>query len=373
MLFKTRRFLSLTLCMGTLSLLFVGCSEKVSVETETKSLEKEVTSLETVPTRENLELEIKFNHLSFISHEGMEIGLDAALFQEKWVELTEYLQLSSNIALQDPFTLVAWDKENQPYVIQIAPAGIKIGQDFYRSEKKLEPLIDWIREHIGDEYLNNLSMERIIIEARDLDIKKELSSQMAEDVYQLLKSSVLVKGEPRILTPLYPHYLLDVEYKKDQFLQFVVLSPTLLAINDGQNKWFYQLNNSMFSLLKEIIPITHFSEHHIKFLFQAEEIIIEDGEHTYVINKDQTEGLVLETLVHQYARMFAQGRKTTKTNLPIEEDAEIHFRVQFNFVNSLPKHITVYDDFFYFDEERYELANISNKIWDMIDSTNAHK
>ena len=129
----------------------------------------------------------------------------------------------------------------------------------------------------------------------------------------------------------------------------------------------------MFSLLKEIIPITHFSEHHIKFLFQAEEIIIEDGEHTYVINKDQTEGLVLETLVHQYARMFAQGRKTTKTNLPIEEDAEIHFRVQFNFVNSLPKHITVYDDFFYFDEERYELANISNKIWDMIDSTNAHK
>lgn len=352
--------------MGTLCTLIIGCTKREPIHSLQISQETESTTLNS--TRPPGNVDIQFSKVSLISQEGIDVELEAALFQDKWVEYIPFLVESSPITLQDSYTIVGWDKHDQPHVIQVSTAGIKVGQDYYQVEKTVDDLIKWIKEQIGLEYLNHLEMERIIVEARDLDIKKELPFAIAEDMFQLIKASSLVRGKPRLVEALYPAYLLDVEYKKDHFLQLVVLSPTLISIQDGQDRWFYQLNHSIFSILKEVIPITYYSKQHIKHLFQAQEMIVLKEDEHYSIADMGNETLTLETLIHHYVRHFAKGRKTS----PVDKKEPITYRIQFIFDDESIKELQVGEHVYYYEGQRYELYHIGSKVEEIIASIELH-
>lgn len=357
------RFFLSSLCIGTLCAIVLGCSVDTKVEPKESDYEMDNHSKDHVYSSSAKEdLSIEFSRVSLISQEGIEVELDAIMFQEQWDEYTKFLKESDPFALNEIYTVVGWDKLNQPYVFQVSAQGLKVGQDYYKGEK-IEQLVQWIKEHIGIEYLNNLTMEGMILEARDLEIKKELPRNLAKDVFHLITSSTLVKGEARIKTPLYPFYLMDVEYKKDQFLQLVVLSPTLISIEDGNDRWFYQLNGSVFSLLKDVIPITHFSDHHIKHLFQAQEIVIQHKDTELNLSEQVHEELILETVIHEISRLFAQGKRTGKMN---QGSTEPLFIVQFNLPDSSVSQIEVYDHYYDFHNQIFDLYDVNNKLQEII-------
>lgn len=362
----SQRFNLLILCMGTLCTFFFGCSKQEVPRVLPVGQEAESITQEKVKDP-SAKVDIKFSKVSLISQEGIDVELEADRFQAKWSEYTPFLVESSPIEMADSYTIVGWDKQNQPHVIQVSNEGIKVGQDYYQV-KKTEDLMAWIREHIGLKYLNHVEMERIMVEARDLEIKKELPNALAEDVFQLIKGSSLVRGTPRLVEALYPAYILDIEHKKDHFLQLTVLSPTLISIQDGQDRWYYQLNHSIFSLLKEVIPITYYSKEHIKHLFQAEDLkVLKEGER-YSFSDSAQEALTLDTFIHHYVRQFAKGRKTAAAL----EQEPLPYRVQFIFADSSVKELLVGEHVYYYEGERYELYQAASKVEEIIATIQSH-
>jgi hypothetical protein len=356
---SNRLFISF-LCLGLLSSL-LGCNDKVDLEEETAgkgAYSTVVQETDGSTTAFDL-LTIQFSKVSLISQEGMEVILDPKLFQRQWDDYTESVRDTSTVPYDHIYTVVAWDKQNQPYVIQVSERGIKVGKNHYEGEK-ISRFVQWMKRYIGLEYLKSISMERMTLEANDIGMKKQIPDEHASEIYELIQTSTLVKGKARIESPLYPYYQIDVEYSGKDFLQLDVLSPTLLSFQDGSDRWYYQLNDSVFSYLTDVISITDFSKQHLKHLFEAEEMIAREKDSIVKVSEQFDDELKAESTIHQITRLLSYGVLSQKKEVMKNEQAELV--LQFYFSDKSTVKILVYDDYFLFNEQAFKLMDAKKTI-----------
>jgi hypothetical protein len=371
---SSNRFFISCLCLSLLSSL-LGCNDKVGEEEATPVKgEYSMVLQETESSNSALDLlTIQFSKVSLISQEGMEVVLDPSLFQRQWDDYTESVSDTSTAPYDYIYTIVAWDKRNQPYVIQVSERGVKVGKNHYEGEK-ISHFVQWMKRYIGLEYLKSISMERMTLQANDIGMKKQIPEEHAAEIYELIQTSTLVKGKARIDSPLYPYYQIDVEYSGKDFLQLDVLSPTLLSFQDGSDRWYYQLNDSVFSYLTEVIFITDFSNHHIKHLFEADEMIARENNSIVKVSEQFGDTLMAESTIHKTTRLLSQALLSENKEVMKGEEGNGNdgkaerqeqadeLVLQFYFSDKSIVKIVVYDDYFLFNEEAFKLMDAKNTI-----------
>lgn len=342
--------------MGLLSLLG-GCNDNNGLNTQIETA-AQPTLAASSGENSNISnsLSIQFSKASLISQEGMEVEVDPSLFQEKWDLFTDFADDSKPSSFENMYTVVAWDKLNQPYVIQVSKKELKVGHYYYSGER-ISQFIVWMKQYIGEQYLNSLTMDRMTLQANDIGIKSQIPDEKSQEIYQLIKTASLVKGEPRIMTPLFPYYQLIVEYSGKDFLNVYALSPTLISLDDGTDRWYFQLNSSIFSFITPVIPVTEYSKRHIKHLFNAEELNINEPELSINLSAHFNDTLKEKAAIQQISRILTTGKKVTE-----EDVGEVKQRLQFTFSDASFTQINVYEDHFQFNNELHFLKGVTDKI-----------
>jgi hypothetical protein len=372
---STNRFFISCLCLSLLSSL-LGCNDKVGEEEATPVEGEYSIMLQEKDSSTSVfdVLTIQFSKVSLISQEGMEVILDPALFQKEWDDYTESVNDTSTTPYDYIYTVVAWDKRNQPYVIQVSESGIKVGKNYFVGDN-ISHFVQWMKRSIGQEYLKSISMERMTLQANDIGMKKQIPEEHATEIYELIQTATLVKGKARIDSPLYPYYQIDVEFSGKDFLQLDVLSPSLLSFQDGSDRWYYQLNDSVFSYLTKVIPITDFTSQHLKHLYEADEMIARQNNSIVKISEQFDDALMAESTIHKTSRLLSQavtlenreGMENDKGNdndgkAENPEEKVDELLLQFYFSDKSTVKIVVYDDYFLFNEKSFKLMDAKNTI-----------
>lgn len=347
------------LCVGLLSFLG-GCNGINGLDESIDNSSSPTFTSKTEETNGNSNFDsllIHFSKASLISQEGREVEVDPVLFQEKWDFFTDSVDKAvASSSFEHMYTVVAWDILNQPYVIQVSKNELKVGHNYFTGEG-ITQFILWMKQHIGKQYLSSLSMDRMTLQANDTGVKSQIPDEKAVEIYQLIQTAALVKGNARINTPLYPYYQLVVEYSGKEFLNIDVLSPTLISLNDGIDRWYFQLSNSIFSSITTIIPITEFSKNNIGHLFNAEDVNIQHPDHSLNLSEHYNDALKEKAAIHYISRILTDGKKSTS-----DEVGEVQQTMEFIFPDNTFTQLILYGDYFIFNNDLYMLKGVSDKI-----------
>lgn len=299
---------------------------------------------------------IHFSKVSLISQEGKEVEVDPNLFQEKWDLFTLSVDEAAPSSFDHMYTVVAWDIHNQPYVIQVSKNELKVGHYYFTGER-ISQFILWMKQRIGGQYLSTLSMDRMTLQANDIGVKSQIPDEKAVEIYEQIQTATLIKGNAPIDTPLYPYYQLVVEYSGKDFLNIDVLSPTLISLHDGLDRWYFELNSSIFSSITSVIPVTDYSKNHIKHLFNAEDLNIQDFDHILNLSKHYDDALKEKAAIHHITRILSDGKPSAN-----EEVGEVLQTMEFIFSDNTTTQLIVYDDYFMFNNELHILKGVREKI-----------
>lgn len=344
------------LCVGLLSLLG-GCNDNNGLNEHVETaIPPTLASMSAKNSTTLNSLSIQFSKASLISQEGMEVEVDPSLFQEKWDFFTDSVDESDQPFFEHMYTVVAWDKLNQPYVIQVSKKELKVGHNYFTGER-ISQFIVWMKQHIGEQYLSSLTMDRMTLQANDIGIKSQIPDEKAEEIYQLINKAIIVKGDARIETPLFPFYQIIVEYSGKEFLNVDVLSPTLISLDDGTDRWYFQLNSSIFSFITSVIPITDYSKGHIKHLFHAEELNIKEADHELNLSAYYNDTLKEKAAIQQISRILSDGKIVTKG-----DTGDIQQTMEFIFSDNSLTQLKLYQDHFLFNNELHLLKGVTDKI-----------
>lgn len=217
-------------------------------------------------------------------------------------------------------------------------------------------------------------MEHMSLQAIDIGMKKQIPDEHASEIYELIQTSTLVKGKARIDSPLYPYYQIDVEFSGKDFLQLDVLSPTLLSFEDGSDRWYYQLNDSIFSHLTDVISITDFSKQHVKHLFEADEMIAREKDTIVKVSEQFDDSLKAESVIHKTTRVLSngellsdsqeirKGENVDQGKAEASEEGAHPLVLQFYFPDKSTDQIVVFDHYFWFNEQAFGLKDAKKII-----------
>lgn len=307
---------------------------------------------------------LAISKLSLISEKGVEIEFDPQLFEEKWELIYPKLQedqLESGGKLL--YTAIGWNKESQPVVFQMYSSGLKIGSNFFSGEA-YQSFVQWVSEYIGLHYFEALTMERMTLQALDIGMKAQISDEKAAFLYEHITDAVLQKGEVRITSPLYPYYQLDVEYGGKDYVSIDLISPTLIALEDGHDRWYFQLSQSLFAELTEVIPLQDYSIQHIKHLYQAEGLVLEYEGRKVDLQQAVDDQLKIKAYIHDIARTLARSQSRGMEELV--EPQEKHAVLTFIFANQETQTVQLYEDYFIYHHRLYDLAKVDEKIAEVV-------
>jgi hypothetical protein len=311
-------------------------------------------------------LQLTYDDVTVISGSGMEVKLDVASFKAEWENKlgeVEEVQIDSTVP---HYTLVLWDRQNNhPSVVQLCAEGIKVDSRMFTSESYPDFLL-WTSNQIGRQYFSAFVMERISLSALDLGIKTQVPEEVAEEIILLIQSSSLLSNDSRVFAPLFPYYQLEIEYSGKEFLRLDVLSPTLIQLQDGKDSWQYQLNHSVFTYLKDIIPLTVFSAGHVKSLFQAENVIFKNPETEINVYEHFDDPLQTQSWIHAVTRVLAEG---SSTHLEMESHTEqTPLLLEFELTGNQYTRVLVYDHMFVHNQVYYQRHGIRDEITRLTDN-----
>lgn len=363
MAYFSNRILLTCIYIGAFTLL-AACSQAVTqkpmqqeqpntIEQQNQSEEETVSLLPS----------LSISKLSFISQNGIEIEVDPFVFEESWEKVFPKLTEEPLPAGMPLYTAIGWDKQSQPVVFQLYASGLKMGSKFYSGDA-YESFAQWVKEYMGMHYFDALTMERMTLQALDIGMLAQISEEKATTLFEYLEEAVLQKGEARITSPLYPYYQLDIEYGGKNYVSVDIITPTLVSVQDGENRWYYQLSQSLLSELAQVIPLQDYSIQHIKHLFQAEGLVIEQESQIVEFNQAAEDPLKTKAFIHGIARALAYSKPQGLAE--ITEDQEKIMSLTFSFTNQEKQSVELYDDFFIFNNRVYDLAQAEQKIEEFV-------
>jgi hypothetical protein len=307
---------------------------------------------------------IKSTKVSFFSKNNIEVIVAPEPFQEKWVEYVSTLKETDPYHFELVYTIIIWDRDMHPYVIQLARDGMKIGQRYYLATEN-QLFIQWVKNYIGEKYINSFLVEGLYLEALDLKLKRQVSDQLMKEVLEVLQQSTLVKGEKRADTPLFPYYRLILAQKEKENIEMDIITPTLVRVNDGNDRWYYQLNDSLYTYLKSVIPVKNFPPSNIRSLFTAEEVGDEAERESPASG---TQPLEDESKVHDIARLLIKGifvgeeNKMGESVLNSKKDKEDGYAIHFFYLDGSIVKVKILDNHFVFDNSLYQLDGVGKMI-----------
>ncbi len=311
--------------------------------------------------------EKKYKKVLLISQTGKEINVNPEEFEHYWKTFYPFLLEEPTFEFAQQYTIITWDEGNQAYVTQVAEEGIKVGQLFY-SHPDMSAFLHWIDTQIGEQYLKNLTTSRILVSANDLSISQRQTSQgMIPQILTILDASTLINGEARIRYPLFPSYQIELELDHEINRTIYVLSPTMIAIRDGDSVWNYQLNDSIFKVLKQVVPIPSASPSKINDLFTASEVRIFE-KNRKVLQLHATDGIQENAIIHEIVRILTQGNSVTTEQEFQKDEEEDNVMLEFYFADHTSVIIEVIDQhhFQYQGQTIYYLKDVRTLLQEMI-------
>jgi hypothetical protein len=353
--------------MGIISI-FIGCTSTIEVDEKSPLAHVDVinnVSDEGIHTSKLNQIQI--SKVLLFSKNGIEIEMNPSLFQEKWEVYSERLEEKEGMDFKHRYTLVIWDKQNQPYVLQMSDKGLKVGQLYYSNHEGLH-FHKWLHHEIGRNYLQTMNVKQLFLAALDLsNIKKQVSEKETEEVIHLLQSATLVHGDVRIDTPLYPNYELYIELITNGNVIITVLTPTLVSVKDGTDTWYYQLPRSIFSQVKRTIPIPLFSPQHINHVFEADNLIVNREITLGQIYNVDTESIEIKALIHEMSRILSIGQARANQSLSsniLKDQEQIH--LEFVFSERESTNVIVLNDYYTLNDTVYYLEGVGKRIHKLV-------
>ncbi|GAB7388202.1 hypothetical protein BSNK01_20390 [Bacillaceae bacterium] len=326
---------------------------------QTISAEKDVVRL-----RERMQ---EADKLSVLTEDGGEIALDKEQFLKAFAESFPSLQKGGEPTARFEYTLVLWEEGKEPLVMQIGKEGIAVeGQYFHGTT--VSDVSQFVRKAIADQLLKALPIDRIVLTAKDLNRSRQLSKTDVSRIRQVLAQAQYIEEEnPRIKDPLFPNYFLEFADGGKELVQVNVISPTLLSLRFGEKQFYYQLQDSIFSLLKETIPIIDYSPGHLKYLFKADQLVISDkrpgfAHETYEIAEKGDGALQAKAITHYLARLLSAGREEGANGAKGEVKMILTF-----YVDDVPRRVQVFEDHFTYLGKDYYKARIAEAIAERIE------
>ncbi|GAA0364941.1 hypothetical protein [Bacillus horti] len=362
---SSNRILLTCLYIGALSLLS-ACSQ-VAYEPKDPALpiDQPISTTEEQSDEAGALSSLSISKVSIISQDGVEVPLDSTEFEAKWESVYSSFVPSEQVAQRMHYTVISWNDEGQPAVMQLYPDSLKVGQDFF-SGQGYESFLQWVRESLGSHYFGELDLERMTLQALDIGMKAQVPEAKADSLFSLLQQAVLQKGDIRIKSPLYPYYKVDVEYGGKKYLSFDIITPTLISLQDGQDRWYYQLNQSLLSELAEVIPLQDYSVYHVKHLFQASGLEVDDGEAKILLDEVTDDQLRIRSHIHEITRYLATAQPVDLLEHWGSNDQQL--LATFTYPNEQNQQVYIYDHYFIYEDQFYDLMNVQERFKELVAS-----
>lgn len=309
------------------------------------------------------------DRLTIITEDGSEINLDKEPFLTEMLGIMDTLTTTETHSTSFDYTIVLWTIHDEPVVMQVGKDVLKIGDTYYEGNTMVL-LNDLVKKYAGNFYFQELNIDRIMISARDLGKTKQLSGESLQNMIETLRNARYLEEPPRLRDPLFPYYVLELDIGGKQIVEVDVLSPTLLSVAYGEERSYYQLEDSLFGSLKEQISLVDYSPHHVKYLYKTNELkLIDQGDYLpmgeIVLGGEDTDPLEMKALTHAFVRMLSQGEKDS--NVSLEEQPSLMLLFQ---VNDERLQVPVYRNGFIYRQQPYAREGIFNDILNHIKEKN---
>ncbi|RXT15101.1 hypothetical protein [Ammoniphilus sp. CFH 90114] len=350
------------LLLPLLILLFImmGCSPRLSTTVNPDMQEKTKVAVSTPMGDWSEDWEAIINNLkqiTVITKEGWEVEIDKLSFANSFRKNPFKVKSTDPLSSMN-YTVLIWSKSDEPSVLSVSSRGVEWNHDFYSNEEAIQ-FANYIREAVGQNFLKQLVMDRMMLSSNDLEQVKRLSDEKMAAFSDILRSSQFISGKPRLTYPLFPYYSLEIDAGGKEIVPVEILSPTLISVIQGDDKLYFQTEDSLLSALKDEIGMVDYSESHPKFLFKAKDVrVIEQSipynEQHYVMNKDKIDRFEATSLLHVLVRELSKGKRTDG-----EQDKVHKPQLTLEFVMEKDvRSVFIYDDFYIYQGRTFSKPDI---------------
>ncbi|MBO8171033.1 MAG: hypothetical protein H0Z33_03970 [Bacillaceae bacterium] len=362
---------ALVLSLFGIALFVSGCSndtaddQNVSKNTVQETAEIETVTESSSSSGDMASLLQDVKKITIISMDGSEINVELDPFITDIQDLLPTLQKSDKTLSTFDYTVVFWNQQDDPVVMQVGENGVKLGDTYYTGST-VTLLMDLVENYAGNHFFDNLQIDRIMISARDLGQTKQFSGEDVRVITQSLQNARFIQEPPRIQDPLYPYYVLELDVGGKQIIEVELISPTLLSVDLGEKRSYYQLKESLYGPLKKQIPLMDYSPGHIKYLFKSSEIKLIDmaemlPKAEILVGGEGTDPLEVRSITHFFVRLLSTGEPADINLNKNSPSMMLQFKINDTIIP-----VAVYPDGFIYKNQAYEREGIQQAIVDRV-------
>lgn len=249
--------------------------------------------------------------ISVFTADGQEVPLDHAIFMERISRQHGEFHASDQPMKPEEvrFTLVAYRQNGSPLVMEVGAQASRFGETTFRGVGA-EEFYRQIRELTGKSLLRrNLHA----VEAKAMDLARSVTLQASQvmALEQWLRTAEYHPDQESHPYPLYPDYRLELDYG-DRVVEATVMTPSLLAVNIGDERLYFHVSGELFSRLTEWLPLYAAHPTELDVLFKTTEMHLIPGKAKNVKERrwkmEQSEA---QAVLHHLVRILRTGEVTT--------------------------------------------------------------
>lgn len=304
--------------------------------------------------------------VSVLSTDGQEIYLDLQAFSAEFWEQGKQLEISAAGISQNEvkYTLILYRAVDAPLVIDIGEHSSQVDQVIYHGPGA-ENFYKWTHAIIGRSLFSQLKVSSLEISAEDQKSTLLLNQSETLEMAELLRQAEYRPEKEQPHYPLYPHYHLKLGLG-EKTLDATLLTPSTLALQMGNEQFYYHVPGELFSRLTELIPPQALTAQTMDELFKASEVhLTTPGEPESTASgqvNEQVAPLIAQGVSHQVVRLLKEAKPVAKPKDPGAELFQLNFQL-----NQSTKTVVFFEQYFTYQGRWYHHSQLDQRIKTLMD------
>jgi hypothetical protein len=367
------------LLISLMILSVIGCSqtaekmENTPAPPQEEYFTEETAKLESQSVKNLPEAIIKnLISVSVMTDNGTEITINKEKFVETFLPFYETWEMVDKASANNyEYSIILRSSIDHPVVLQVGSKEMKWDQTSYVGDDMGE-FTRFIREAAAKNFLKQLEAYQLMVTAKDLGQTKSLGAEESDQILKIIQSASYTHGKPRLNYPLYPYYVIELDVGGKNIVKVDVISPTLLAVQSGEDRLYYQTEDSLFSPLKEAVSLVDYSAANMKYLFKATDMLVVDHSRLYqdkrlILNRDKINSFEAKSIIHNFVRSLIESQDKGK-NSDNSTDEPI-YTLKFE-VADQEERVYIFKNHFVYHQQTFVKPGIAAEIESNLDEQN---
>jgi len=248
--------------------------------------------------------------VSVFTADGQEVPLDHSHFMERISSQPGEFHASDQPMKPEEvrFTLVAYRQSGSPLVMEVGPQASRFGDATFRGVGA-EAFYRQISELTGKSLLRR-SLHAVEVKAMDLTRSVTLQAGQLASLETWLQNAEYHPDQESHPYPLYPDYRLELDFG-DRVVEATVMTPSLLAVNIGDERLYFHVSGELFSHLTEWLPLYAAKPTELDVLFKTTELRLIPGHEMGGKERNwKVEQSEAQAVLHHLVRILRTGEAT---------------------------------------------------------------